>query len=40
MSLAEVAAATDLARPTARRILLTLGELGYVRSEPGDGLHD
>lgn len=31
MSLAEVAASTDLARPTARRILLTLQELGYVR---------
>ncbi|MFR9803104.1 IclR family transcriptional regulator C-terminal domain-containing protein [Pseudonocardia sp. RS010] len=33
MSLAEVAAAADLARPTARRILLTLAELGYVRAE-------
>lgn len=33
MTLTEVAAATDLARPTARRILLTLTELGYVRSE-------
>ncbi|KUN78110.1 IclR family transcriptional regulator domain-containing protein [Streptomyces griseoruber] len=32
MSLSEVAAATGLARPTARRILLTLEELGYVRS--------
>lgn len=32
MSLAEVAAATGLARPTARRILLTLAELGYVRA--------
>lgn len=32
MSLAEVAAATGLARPTARRILLTLEELGYVRA--------
>ncbi|MCD5422146.1 IclR family transcriptional regulator C-terminal domain-containing protein [Rhodococcus pyridinivorans] len=32
MSLAEVATRTDLARPTARRILLTLEELGYVRS--------
>lgn len=35
MSLAEVAAATDLARPTARRLLLTLEELGYVRSAAG-----
>ncbi|WP_416968697.1 IclR family transcriptional regulator domain-containing protein [Streptomyces sp. 4F14] len=32
MSLSEVATATGLARPTARRILLTLEELGYVRS--------
>jgi IclR family pca regulon transcriptional regulator len=31
MSLTEVAAAADLARPTARRLLLTLQELGYVR---------
>ncbi|NGY63625.1 helix-turn-helix domain-containing protein [Lentzea sp. NEAU-D13] len=31
MPLSEVAAATGLARPTARRILLTLVELGYVR---------
>jgi IclR family pca regulon transcriptional regulator len=31
MSLSEVATATGLARPTARRILLTLEELGYVR---------
>ncbi|TQM12046.1 IclR family transcriptional regulator domain-containing protein [Pseudonocardia kunmingensis] len=31
MTLAEVAAATNLARPTARRILLTLEDLGYVR---------
>lgn len=31
MSLSDVAAATGLARPTARRILLTLEELGYVR---------
>ena len=35
LSLAEVAAATGLARPTARRILLTLQELGYVRLEDG-----
>lgn len=33
MSLTEVATATGLARPTARRILLTLEELGYVRSD-------
>jgi IclR family pca regulon transcriptional regulator len=32
MSLAAVAAATGLARPTARRMLLTLEQLGYVRS--------
>jgi len=31
LSLAEVSAETDLARPTARRLLLTLQELGYVR---------
>jgi IclR family pca regulon transcriptional regulator len=35
LSLAEVATATGLARPTARRILLTLQELGYVRLEDG-----
>jgi IclR family pca regulon transcriptional regulator len=35
MSLAEVATATGLARPTARRLLLTLQELGYVRSVDG-----
>lgn len=35
MSLTDVATATGLARPTARRILLTLEELGYVRA--GDG---
>ena len=35
MSLSEVAQATDLARPTARRLLLTLEELGYVRSRDG-----
>ncbi|GAB3438939.1 IclR family transcriptional regulator domain-containing protein [Actinophytocola sediminis] len=33
MSLADIATATGLARPTARRILLTLAELGYVRVE-------
>jgi IclR family pca regulon transcriptional regulator len=39
MPLSEVAAATGLARPTARRILLTLAELGYVRqSETGFAL--
>jgi IclR family pca regulon transcriptional regulator len=32
MSLSEVATAAGLARPTARRLLLTLEELGYVRS--------
>lgn len=31
MSLADVAGATGLARPTARRLLLTLTELGFVR---------
>jgi IclR family pca regulon transcriptional regulator len=35
MSLSAVAAATGLARPTARRILLTLEELGYVRQAEG-----
>src|ERR1700754_2095932 len=35
MSLTEVASATGLARPTARRLLLTLEELGYVRSIDG-----
>src|ERR1051326_189261 len=35
MSLSEVAAAAGLARPTARRMLLTLEELGYVRVTPG-----
>jgi IclR family transcriptional regulator, pca regulon regulatory protein len=33
MTLAEVATAANLARPTARRILLTLEELGYVRTD-------
>jgi IclR family pca regulon transcriptional regulator len=35
MTLTEVATAADLARPTARRLLLTLAELGYVRSVGG-----
>jgi len=35
MSLSEVAAAAGLHRPTARRLLLTLEELGYVRSADG-----
>jgi hypothetical protein len=35
MSLSEVAAAAGLARPTARRLLLTLEELGFVRSTDG-----
>ena len=35
MTLSEVAAATELARPTARRMLLTLEELGYVRMTRG-----
>ena len=35
MSLSEVAAATSLARPTARRLLLTLTEMGFVRSVEG-----
>jgi IclR family pca regulon transcriptional regulator len=33
LSLSEVAAAAGLARPTARRVLVTLQMLGYVRSE-------
>ncbi|MEV4706053.1 IclR family transcriptional regulator domain-containing protein [Actinoplanes sp. NPDC049316] len=32
-TLSEIAADTGLARPTVRRILLTLTELGYVRAE-------
>jgi IclR family pca regulon transcriptional regulator len=35
MSLSEVAATAGLARPTARRLLLTLTELGFVRSRDG-----
>ncbi|MGY1828459.1 MULTISPECIES: IclR family transcriptional regulator domain-containing protein [unclassified Blastococcus] len=35
MTLSEVAAAARLARPTARRLLLTLEELGFVRSSGG-----
>ncbi|HKX69459.1 MAG TPA: IclR family transcriptional regulator C-terminal domain-containing protein [Intrasporangium sp.] len=35
MSLSDVATATGLARPTARRILRTLEALGYVRSVEG-----
>jgi IclR family pca regulon transcriptional regulator len=35
MSLSQVAAAAGLARPTARRLLLTLEELGFVRSAGG-----
>lgn len=35
MSLTEVAGSSDLARPTARRLLLTLEELGYVRVVDG-----
>jgi IclR family transcriptional regulator, pca regulon regulatory protein len=38
MTLSEVAAASELARPTARRLLLTLAELGYVRM--GDGRYE
>lgn len=35
MTLSEVATATSLARPTARRILRTLQSLGYVRTSGG-----
>jgi IclR family transcriptional regulator, pca regulon regulatory protein len=35
MTLTEVASAAGLARPTARRLLLTLEELGFVRSVGG-----
>jgi IclR family pca regulon transcriptional regulator len=37
MSLAAVATASDLPRPTARRILKTLEQLGYVRQAAGSG---
>jgi IclR family pca regulon transcriptional regulator len=37
MSLAAVADASRLPRPTARRILLTLEQLGYVRQAEGSG---
>jgi IclR family transcriptional regulator, pca regulon regulatory protein len=37
MSLAAVAGAAGLARPTARRVLLTLEQLGYVRAAAGGG---
>jgi IclR family transcriptional regulator, pca regulon regulatory protein len=35
MTLTEVAEGTGLARPTARRVLLTLQELGYTRLDDG-----
>src|SRR5919112_6460844 len=35
MTLTQVASAAGLARPTARRLLLTLKELGFVRSTDG-----
>src|ERR1700733_5654859 len=37
MSLASVAHASSLPRPTARRILLTLEQLGYVRQAGSGG---
>ena len=37
MSLAAVAGAAGLARPTARRVLLTLEQLGYVAAAAGGG---
>src|SRR5688572_13772320 len=33
LSLAEIAERTELTRPTARRFLLTLEALGYIRSD-------
>jgi IclR family pca regulon transcriptional regulator len=35
LSVSDVAAATKLARPTTRRLLLTLESLGYVRAVNG-----
>lgn len=35
LTLSQVAQRTDLARPTARRILMTLQELDYVRADSG-----
>jgi IclR family pca regulon transcriptional regulator len=35
MTLTEIANAAGLARPTARRLLLTLEELGYIRNKSG-----
>ena len=35
LTVSDVAARTELARPTARRLLLTLEQLGYVRSADG-----
>lgn len=35
LTVAEIAARTGLARPTARRLLMTLAHLGYVRSDEG-----
>ncbi|RYZ25077.1 MAG: hypothetical protein EOP01_10815, partial [Propionibacteriaceae bacterium] len=34
-SLSDLAATAGLSRPTTRRILLTLAELGYVRADDG-----
>ena len=35
MTLAEVADAAQISRPAARRLLLTLAELGYVHGDNG-----